>query len=78
MSGMRPEVIEIRLDNPDKVSEVKAVNGIVVLSVSGSEVTSRQIGDNDPFMSRLKMSGSLMGLNTMTMFVTFLLLPWNR
>ncbi len=60
MSGMRPEVIEIRLDNPDKVSEVKAVNGIVVLSVSGSEVTSRQIGDNDPFMSRLKMSGSLM------------------
>lgn len=60
MRWMRPEVIEIRLDNPDNVPEVKAVTGIVVLSVSGPGVISRQIGDSDPFLSRLKMNGSLM------------------
>lgn len=59
MRWIRPELIEIRLDNLDIVPEVKATPGIVILSISGTGVTSRPLRNNDPFLSRIKVNSTL-------------------
>ena len=59
MRWICPEVVRVRLDNLDTIPEVKAVSGIVILSISGSGMVSRPVSDDDPFLSRLKMNSSL-------------------
>ena len=59
MRWIRPEIIEVRLDNLDKIPVLKSATGIVVLSVSGSGIVSRPLSKGDPFLSRLRVNDSL-------------------
>ena len=59
MKWIRPEVVEIDLGHQDRITGTGSKSGIVILSISGSGIVSRPLGNNDHFMSRVKSNSSL-------------------